>query len=91
MTRDESSTSYAIIRYNARTYESAGVVAVVRGRENAETGLKEIRDGQGSADHTEGWRYFLERTGLKAGMDPAKATHIRQADLDIRECKYDRK
>jgi len=37
MTRDESSTSYVIIRHNIRTYRSAGVVEVIKGRQNAET------------------------------------------------------
>ena len=31
--------------------------------------------------------YFLERTDLKPGMDPEKATKLRQARLDIRESR----
>jgi hypothetical protein len=49
--------------------------------------VKKFQDAQGSADHHEGWRYFLEKTDLKAGLDPAKATHLRQADLEVRENK----
>ena len=33
----------------------------------------------------EGWRYFIEKTGLKAGTDPAEATQHRQAELEGRE------
>ena len=36
MRRDESQASFAIIRYNFRSYESGGVMAVIKGRGNAE-------------------------------------------------------
>lgn len=87
LTHEESSTSYVIIRHNVRTYESAGVVEVIKGLQNAETAVKKFQAAQGSSDHHEGWRYFLEKTDLKAGLDPAKATHLRQADLEGRETK----
>jgi hypothetical protein len=87
LTRGESSASYAIICHNIRTYQSAGVVEIVRGRHNAEIALKKFQACQSSADHHQGWRYFFEETDLKAGMDPAKATHLRQADLDMRESR----
>lgn len=87
LTRDESGASYVIVRHNIRTYRSAGVVQVIKGRQNAETALRKLEDCQSSADHHEGWRYFFEKTDLKAGMDPAEATHLRQADLEIRESK----
>jgi hypothetical protein len=87
LTRDESSASYVIIRHNIRTYRSAGVVQVLKGRQNAEKALRMLEDCQSSADHHEGWRYFCERTELKAGMDPAEATDLRQADLETRESK----
>jgi hypothetical protein len=61
------------------------VVEVVKGRQNAETTMKQFRDGQSSEDQQLGWRYFLEMTTLKAGTDPAEATHRRQMDLEIRE------
>jgi len=64
------------------------VVEVVKGRQNAETALGKFNDCQSPADYHEGWRYFLEKTDLKAGMDPAQATHLRQADLENRESKY---
>ncbi len=87
LTRDESGTSYVVIRHNVRTYRSAGVVEVIKGRQNAETALRKFEDCQSSADYHEGWRYFFEKTDLKAGMDPAEATQLRQTDLEIRESK----
>ena len=85
LTRDESKASYAIIRHNIRTYESGGVVLVVRGRENAEIRVKHFETGQSSEDRHAGWRYFVEKSDLKAGMDPAEATNLRQMKLEIRE------
>jgi len=85
LTRDESKASFAIIRHNIRTYESAGVVQVVKGRENADTMLKNLTGGQSSADRQEGWRYFCEKTDLRPGMDPEEATQRRQAALELRE------
>lgn len=87
LTNDEISASYAIIRHNVRTYRSAGVVEVVRGKHNAEITVKKLESGQDPADHHEGWRYFIERSTLKAGTDPAEATHVRQAELEVRESK----
>jgi hypothetical protein len=87
LTHDESSTSYVIIRHNIRTYQSAGVVLVLKGRQNAETTLRKFEECQPSADRHEGWRYFIEKTDLKPGMDPAQATHRRQIDLELRESK----
>jgi hypothetical protein len=40
---------------------------------------------QSPADRHEGWRYFFEKTDLKAGTDPAEATQLRQAQLEKRE------
>lgn len=87
LTRDEITASYAIIRHNVRTYRSAGVVAVVRGKQNAESELKNFEASQGSSDRHEGWRYFIEKTDLKAGTDPAEATRQRQSQLEVRESK----
>lgn len=87
MTNDELKASYVLIRHNVRTYESAGVVEVVKGRTNAESVLKKFEGEQSSADRHEGWRYFLEKTSLKAGTDPAEATELRQAELENRESK----
>lgn len=80
-------SSYAIIRYNSRTYRSAGVVAVVGGRHNAESELKKFEDSQDSSDRHEGWRYLIDKTELKAGTDPSEATLHRQAELEARESK----
>ena len=60
---------------------------VLKGLQNAETTVKKLEACQSSADRHEGWRYFFEKTDLKPGMDPAKATHLRQEDLETRETK----
>ena len=49
--------------------------------------MKQFKESQSSADGHEGWRYFLEKTELRAGMNPAEATNLRQRDLEIREAK----
>lgn len=90
MTLNDTSASYAIIRHNIRTYRSAGVIAVVRGKPNAELELKAFEDSQDSSDRHDGWRYFIEKTELKAGTDPAEATQHRQAELEGRELKAQR-
>jgi hypothetical protein len=41
LTSEELRTSYAIIRHNVRTYESGGVAAVIKGKQNAETTAKQ--------------------------------------------------
>ncbi|MGH9495841.1 MAG: hypothetical protein ACRD3B_12650 [Candidatus Sulfotelmatobacter sp.] len=61
------------------------MVEVVSGASNAEAALKKIQECQDSGDHFQGWRYFLEKTDLKAGTDPAQATSLRQSALDNRE------
>lgn len=63
------------------------MVAVVGGRHNCETELKKFEESQDSSDRHEGWRYFIEKTDLKAGTDPAEATQRRQAELEGRESK----
>jgi len=63
------------------------VVAVIRGKQSAESELKKFEDSQDSSDRHEGWRYFIEKTGLKAGTDPTEATQHRQAELEGRELK----
>jgi hypothetical protein len=73
-----------------RTYRSDGVVEVVKGRQSAETALKRLEESQSSTDRHEGWRYFLEKSDLKAGTDPAEATGRRQADLETRESEEQR-
>ena len=87
LTRDDLNASYSIILHNVRTYRSAGVVEVVRGKQNAELAVKKFEEAQNSADRHEGWRYFFEKTEMKAGTDPAEATHLRQTELETRESK----
>lgn len=87
MTREELSRSYAIIRHNIRTYRSAGVVEVVKGKQHPESTLQKIEACQDSSDHSEGWRYFLEKTDQKPGIDPVEATQQRQVELEVRESK----
>ena len=70
LTRDDLTSSYAIIRHNIRTFRSAGVLAVVKGRHNAESELKKFEDSQESSDRHDGWRYFVEKTVVKPGTDP---------------------
>ncbi|MCU1297511.1 MAG: hypothetical protein JWO91_1789 [Acidobacteriaceae bacterium] len=83
--QDDSKACFAIIRHNVRTYESGGVVAVIKGRTTAENILSQQEKGQGSEDRHAGWRYFLEKTDLKPGMDPVEATNLRQTRLEVRE------
>ena len=62
-------------------------MAVIKGRGNAEMKIEHFEAGQSKEDRNAGWRYFLEITDLKPGMDPGKATKLRQARLDIRESR----
>ena len=87
MTNEELRASYAIIRHNIRTYRSAGVVEVVKGKQLAESTLQKLKTCQDSSDHHEGWRYFIEKTDQKPGIDPAEATQQRQEELEVRESK----
>ncbi len=63
------------------------MVAVVRSKRKAEETLKEYQQAQNSGDHHEGWRYFIEKTTLAPGTNPAEATNQRQAELELRESK----
>jgi hypothetical protein len=49
--------------------------------------VKDLENSESSADRHEGWRYFIEKTEIKAGTDPAEATQRRQAELERRESK----
>lgn len=60
---------------------------VIRGREGADRSLRALAEHQASKDRQDGWRYFCEKTTLKAGTDPAEATRLRQAALELRESK----
>ncbi len=68
--QDDSKGSFAIIRHNVRTYESGGVVSVVKGRTSAETALMQFERGQSSDDRHLGWRYFLEKNRYESRYGP---------------------
>jgi hypothetical protein len=80
-----SDYSFAIIRFNEKTYMSGGVVAVIKGTESAQRALNDFEWCQSQEDRGSGWRYFLEETDLQPGIDPAKATRLRQLRLDLQE------
>jgi hypothetical protein len=85
--RDGIAGCFAIIRYNSRTYQSAGVLVVVSGKKTADSELKRLEECQDSSDRHQGWRYFIEKTSLKAGTDPTEATQHRLSELEARESK----
>ena len=85
--QDEAKASFAVIRYNQRTYEPGGVVAVVKGRSAAEKVMDQYERSQSAEDRHAGWRYFMEASDLKPGMDAQEATNLRQSRLDMRESK----
>lgn len=60
---------------------------MIHGRQNAEATMREYQNRQAPPDAHEGWRYFLEKTELRAGMNPVEATDRRQRDLEIREAR----
>jgi hypothetical protein len=82
---EKSDASFAIVRFNQRTYQSGGVVAVVKGAKAAEKTLKDFFLCQNEEDQRAGWSYFLEQTNLRRGMDLERATELRQAQLDLQE------
>jgi len=61
------------------------VLAIVKGRVHALATITQFESAQSPEDRQAGWRYFLEKTDLKPGMDPAQATSMRQMRLDVRE------
>jgi hypothetical protein len=83
--KNNSNHSFAIIRFNEKTYMSGGVMAVVNGTENAQRTLNDFEWCQSQEDRSSGWRYFVEETDLQPGTDPAKATKLRQLRLDLQE------
>ena len=82
---DKSGSSFAVVRFNERTYQSGGVVAVIKGIEAAQRSLNDFDWCQSEENRRVGWRYFLEETDLRPGMDPEKATNLRQVRLDLQE------
>lgn len=83
--RNHSEHSFAIIRFNEKTYLSGGVMAVVNGSESAQKTLNDYEWCQSQEDRSSGWRYFMEETDLQPGIDPSKATKLRQLRLDLQE------
>jgi hypothetical protein len=81
-------STFAIVRFNAETYDRGAVIAVIGGRSNAEATMEEIQRVQESSDWVARWRYFLEQTDLHPGMDPQEATRARQAHFEHRESKH---
>ena len=82
---NKSDRSFAVIRFNEKSYISGGVMAVVKGTESAQRTLNDFEWCQSQDDRSSGWRYFLEETDLQPGIDPAKATKLRQLRLDLQE------
>jgi hypothetical protein len=82
---NKSESSFAVVRFNERTYQPGGVVAVIKGIESAQRTLNEFDWCQSGENRRAGWRYFLEQTDLRPGMDPEKATTLRQVRLDLQE------
>lgn len=82
---NNSEHSFAIIRFNEKTYKSGGVMAVIKGIESAQKTLNDFEWCQSQEDRSSGWRYFLEESDLHPGTDPAKATKLRQLRLDLQE------
>ena len=82
---NKSESSFAVVGFNERTYESGGVAAVIKGIESAQRTLKNFDSCQSEERRRAGWRYFLEKTDLLPGMDAEKATELRQVLLDLQE------
>jgi hypothetical protein len=85
MTHNKFDSSFAVVRFNGRTYQSGGVVAVIKGIKVAQRTLDDFDWGESEENRRAGWRYFLEKTDLPPGMDPEKATTLRQVRLDLQE------
>jgi hypothetical protein len=83
----KSESSFAVVRFNKRTYQSGGVVAVIKGTKTAEIILKDFDSLKSEKSRRAGWGYFLEKTDLPPGMDPEKATKLRQVRLDSQESR----
>lgn len=85
--QSKSTASFAIVRYNRLTYQPGGVMAIIKGRDKAEAEVAQFESEQTIEDRFAGWGYFLEKTDLRAGMDPQKATSLRQTRMDVIESK----
>jgi hypothetical protein len=83
----KSELSFAVVRFNERTYQSGGVVAIIKGVEAAKRTLANFDSCQSEENRRAGWRYFLEKTDLRPGMDPEKATKLRQVRFDLQQSR----
>ncbi len=77
----KSDASFAVVRFNNRTYQSGGVVAVIKGNKAAERILKDFDSCQSEESRRAGRRYFLEKTDLEP------ATTLRQLRFDSQEAR----
>ena len=85
MTRDDLTSSYAIIPHNIWTFRSAGVLAVVKGRHKAESELKKFEDSREYSDRLDGWRYFVKKSPVSRGPhrgDPTAPSGIGKARIE---------
>jgi hypothetical protein len=82
---DKSESSFAVVRFNEQTYQSGGVVAIIKGIEAAQRTLNDFDWCLSEENRRAGWCYFLEETDLRPGMEPEKATKLRQVRLDLQE------
>jgi hypothetical protein len=81
----KTESSFAIVMFNEHTYLPGKVVAVVKRMTAAQKILAECILCQTPENRREGWRYFLEKSDLEPGMDPTKATQVRQVRSDVRD------
>ena len=79
--------SFVVVRFNSRTYLPGKVVAVIKGNKAAERILKDLNSCLSEESRRAGWRYFLEETDLKPGMDAERATSLRQLRFDSQEAR----
>jgi hypothetical protein len=73
---DNAESAFAVVRFNERTYQSWGVLAVIKGIDAAQRTLGDFEVGLSEENKRVGWCYFLEEADLRPGMDPEKATKL---------------
>ena len=82
---DKTRASFAVVRFNEQTYQSGGVLAVIKGIDAAQRTLRDFDWSESEENRRAGWRYFLEETDLRPGTDPQEATKLRQVRHDLQE------
>ena len=82
---EKSISSFAVVRFEERTYQPGEVVGVVNGIKSARRTRDTFDVCQGEENRRAGWRYFLEKTDLPPGIDPERATTLRQVGFDLQE------